>query len=134
LISCPQASWLAKVAGMTKVRQALGQWGEDIAARHLVEQGMVILDRNWRTPFGEIDIIARDVNALIFCEVKTRRGNAFGDPSEAVVGDKERRLRTLAGQWLSLSGLRVRQVRFDVVKVVINGRGGPDIDHVRGAF
>ncbi|HCT76154.1 MAG TPA: hypothetical protein DGT23_06085 [Micromonosporaceae bacterium] len=55
---------------MTKTRQTLGQWGEEIAAKYLVAQGMVILDRNWRTSAGEIDIIARDVNAVIFCEQK----------------------------------------------------------------
>ncbi|HCT76163.1 MAG TPA: hypothetical protein DGG94_06695 [Micromonosporaceae bacterium] len=55
---------------MTKVGQTLGRWGEDIAAKYLVEQGMVILDRNWRTASGEIDIIARDANAVIFCEQK----------------------------------------------------------------
>ncbi|WP_117210038.1 YraN family protein [Allorhizocola rhizosphaerae] len=119
---------------MTKVSSALGRWGETLAAQHLVANGMVLLDRNWRSATGEIDIIARDGDTLVFCEVKTRRGNAFGDPAEAVVGPKEQRLRALAGQWLARSGLRAREVRFDVVKIVINGRSGPDIDHVRGAF
>ncbi|HCT76144.1 MAG TPA: YraN family protein [Micromonosporaceae bacterium] len=119
---------------MTKVGQALGQWGEDIAAKYLVEQGMVILDRNWRTPSGEIDIIARDVNAVIFCEVKTRRGTAFGDGRESVVGAKSRRLRMLATQWLALSGIRPRTVRFDVVCVLVGGGVAPEVSHVRDAF
>ncbi len=119
---------------MTKVRQTLGQWGESLAAQYLVSNGMVVLDRNWRTASGEIDIIARDGNALVFCEVKTRRGSAFGDAAEKVVGHKERRLRTLAEQWLARSGMRVREIRFDVVKVLVHGRDKPHIDHVRGAF
>ncbi|HCT76170.1 MAG TPA: hypothetical protein DGT23_06170 [Micromonosporaceae bacterium] len=55
---------------MTKVRQALGEWGERVAAAHLVAAGMVLLDRNWRTAAGEIDIIARDGDAVVFCEQK----------------------------------------------------------------
>lgn len=119
---------------MTKVRQALGRWGETVAAAHLVANGMVLLDRNWSTPSGEIDIIARDGDALVFCEVKTRRGNAFGDAGEAVVGQKSKRLRALASLWLARSGIRAREVRFDLVKVLVEGPDGPTVDHIRGAF
>lgn len=119
---------------MTKVSQALGHWGERVAAAHLVANGMVLLDRNWRTASGEIDIIARDGDALVFCEVKTRRGSAFGDPAEAVAGPKSRRLRVLATQWLEASGIRASQVRFDLVKIMVTSAGGPVVTHVRGAF
>jgi putative endonuclease len=117
---------------MTKVRQALGQWGEELAAKYLVEHGMVILDRNWRTSAGEIDIVARDVDALVFVEVKTRRGSVFGDPAESVTTYKTRRLRTLAAQWLAITRVRPSQVRFDMVKVMVNRTDGPSVTHVRG--
>jgi putative endonuclease len=122
------------VIRVTKVRQALGDWGERIAAKHLIEQGMVILDRNWRTSAGEIDIIARDVNAVIFIEVKTRRGTSFGEGSEGVTEAKTRRLRQLAVQWLATSGIRARSVRFDVVSVMLGGSRPPVINHIRDAF
>jgi putative endonuclease len=117
---------------MTKVTQLLGEWGEKVAAEHLVSQGMVVLDRNWRTGSGEIDIIARDGDAVVFCEVKTRRGSVFGDPAEAVTPTKSRRLRTLAAQWLAISQVRPSQVRFDVVKVMVTRADGPVVTHVRG--
>jgi putative endonuclease len=119
---------------MTKVTQRLGEWGEKVAAEHLVAEGMVVLDRNWRTASGEIDIIARDGDAVVFCEVKTRRSLAFGDPSEAVAGLKSKRLRVLAMQWLALAKIRPCEVRFDVVKVIVSRSSGPLINHERGAF
>lgn len=119
---------------MTKVSQALGRWGEKVAADHLVANGMVLLDRNWQGRSGEVDIIARDGDTLVFCEVKTRRGMAFGDPAETIVGVKSRRLRGLAGEWLAMSAIRPPEVRFDVVKVIVTGTGGPTVSHVRGAF
>ena len=117
---------------MTKVTQKLGEWGEKVAADHLVSQGMVVLDRNWRTASGEIDIIARDGDAVVFCEVKTRRGSVYGDPAEAVTTYKTRRLRTLAAQWLAITRVRPSQVRFDMVKVMVTSSEGPVVTHVRG--
>jgi len=118
--------------GHVRAKDALGRYGEQVAERHLVEQGMVVLDRNWRTASGEIDIIARDGDAVVFCEVKTRRSNVFGDPAEAVTVYKTRRLRTLAAQWLAITRVRPSQVRFDMVKVMINSADGPVVTHVRG--
>lgn len=119
---------------MTASRIALGKWGENLAAAHLVAEGLVLLDRNWRTASGEIDIIAKDGDSLIFCEVKTRRGKAFGEGTEAVVGRKSIRLRALAAQWLALSGIRPRSVRFDVVSVLVSPGQPPVVSHVRNAF
>lgn len=118
---------------MTKVRRALGDWGERLAAAHLAEAGMVLLDRNWRTSTGEIDIVARDGDAVVFCEVKTRRGSTFGEGSESVTELKTRRLRHLATQWLATSGIHARAVRFDVVSVQVGG-AKPVISHIRDAF
>ncbi|GAA1411399.1 YraN family protein [Catellatospora coxensis] len=114
--------------------QALGAWGERLAAAHLLAAGMVLLDRNWRGAAGEIDIVARDGDAVVFCEVKTRRGATYGTPAEAVAHTKIRRLRQLAAQWLAVSGVRPGEVRFDVVSVHAPHGGDPVVEHIRGAF
>lgn len=119
---------------MTKATQAVGAYGERLAVRHLVDAGMVVLDRNWRCRYGEIDIIARDGDVLVFCEVKTRRGEGFGQPVDAVVGAKARRLRRLAASWLATAGVRAEEVRFDVLSVLPQPRGAARVEHLRGAF
>ncbi|QSB13512.1 YraN family protein [Natronosporangium hydrolyticum] len=119
---------------MTKARQAVGAYGERLAAQHLVAAGLVVLDRNWRSGTGEIDIIARDGDVLVLCEVKTRRGPEFGTPAEAVGRRKVARMRRLAGEWLALAGVRPREVRFDVVEVVSPPRGAAQVRHLKGAF
>jgi putative endonuclease len=119
---------------MTKTRQAVGAHGERLAARQLVAAGLVVLDRNWRSVTGEIDIVARDGDVLVMCEVKTRRGPAFGSPAEAVGPAKVARLRRLAAEWLAESGLHPREVRFDVVEVYFPRGRTPRLRHVRGAF
>jgi putative endonuclease len=122
------------VDAVTQVTQAVGAYGERLAVRHLREAGLVLLDRNWRSRHGEIDIVARDGDVLVFCEVKTRRGPGFGSPAEAVDGRKVARLRRLAAEWLAQSRVRPREVRFDVVCVLTPHRGSPTVEHVRGAF
>ena len=119
---------------MTQAKDAVGAYGERVAMAHLVEQGMVVLDRNWRSRTGEIDIVLRDGTDLVFCEVKTRRGGRFGTPAEAVDAGKVRRLRRLAAEWLAQSGLRVPTVRFDVVSVHPQPAGAARVEHLRGAF
>ena len=81
-------------------RGALGRYGEDVAAGLLQSMGMTILSRNWRCPAGELDIVARDGDALVVCEVKTRRGVSHGSPADAVGPRKMQRLRALALHWL----------------------------------
>jgi putative endonuclease len=119
---------------MTQAKDAVGAYGERVAVAHLVAQGMVLLDRNWRSRSGEIDIVLRDGSAVVFCEVKTRRGARFGVPAEAVVARKVRRLRRLAAEWLAASGVRPTEVRFDVVSVLPQPSGAARVEHVRGAF
>ncbi|HYN93697.1 MAG TPA: YraN family protein [Pilimelia sp.] len=119
---------------MTKATQAVGAHGEGLAARHLTEAGMVILDRNWRGPQGEIDIVARDGPAVVFIEVKTRRGAGYGTPADAIGAAKVRRLRRLAAQWLATTGVRAADVRFDVVSVRADPGGTARVEHLRGAF
>ncbi len=114
------------------VRNAVGAWGEELAAKHLVEQEMVILDRNWRCELGELDLVARDGDSLVVCEVKTRRGEAFGPPSEAVTWRKAARLRRLALRWLDEHPVSPLEVRIDVVGIVVAPGSAPRIEHLRG--
>lgn len=86
-------------------RGALGRYGEDLAARRLAAAGMTVLERNWRCGrTGEIDIVARDGDVLVVCEVKTRRGGAFQHPMAAVTPQKARRLLALAARWIQAHG------------------------------
>lgn len=113
-------------------RKALGDYGEQVAAEHLAGAGMQILERNYRCPLGEIDIVARDGDTLVVCEVKTRRGRSYGSPLEAVTVRKARRLRRLAGYWLEAHQASPPSVRIDVVSVVVPRRGRPVVDRVAG--
>ena len=115
-------------------RAAVGAYGERCAVRHLTAAGLRVVARNWRCPHGEIDIVAWDGEVLVFCEVKTRRSTAFGSPAAAVVGAKARRLRRLAAHWLTTNPVGPRDVRFDVVEVLVSPRGAARIEHLAGAF
>lgn len=109
-----------------------GRWGEDLAARHLSNSGMEVLDRNWRCRHGEIDIVARDGLDIVICEVKTRSTDRFGTPLAAVTPIKVRRLRTLASTWLSTHEVRARRVRLDVIGILLRGEDSAVIEHVKG--
>ena len=111
---------------------ALGAYGERVAARHLVEEGLELLDRNWRCDAGEIDLVLRDGDVLVFCEVKTRTGTAYGHPLEAVDEVKTRRLVHLASRWIDAHGVVPADVRYDVVAVLKSPRGAAEVEHVRG--
>jgi putative endonuclease len=120
---------------MTRVRQAVGAYGERMAERHLTGQGLVVLARNWRCQAGEIDLILREgTDVVVFCEVKTRRGGRFGTPAEAIGAAKVRRLRRLAAQWLAETPEHPREIRFDVVAVLPQPRGATQVEHVRAAI
>lgn len=113
-------------------KDAIGRYGERVAARYLVEQGMVVLDRNWRCPSGEIDIVARDGDTLVVCEVKTRSGVGFGLPVEGVTPVKAARMRRLAALWLQEHPVHPCAVRLDVVGVLRSPRGAASVEHLRG--
>ncbi|MEU1042824.1 YraN family protein [Streptomyces sp. NPDC005551] len=115
-------------------RSALGRYGEDLAARRLAETGMTVLARNWRAGrTGEIDIVARDGDALVVCEVKTRRAGDFEHPMAAVTPVKAQRLRSLAERWVQEhGGAPPGGVRIDLVGVLLPRRGAPVVEHVRG--
>ena len=119
---------------MANARRAVGSAGEDAVARWYVECGYTLLDRNWRVRDGEIDVIARRRDTIVFCEVKTRRSTAFGAPAEAVTARKQQRLRNLARQWLLASDVAAADLRFDVAAVMPDGRGGWEVDVFEAAF
>lgn len=115
-----------------RAKDALGRFGEDLAADYLARQGMSVLDRNWRCATGELDIVARDGATLVICEVKTRRTTHYGSPVEAVGPRKVRRLRELAMRWLDAQGLHVPHVRIDVIGIVQPPSGAAQVRHLRG--
>ncbi|MEU5977321.1 YraN family protein [Streptomyces sp. NPDC047315] len=113
---------------------ALGKYGEGLAARLLAESGMQVLARNWRYGrAGEIDIVARDGDTVVVCEVKTRRAGPFEHPMEAMTPARLDRLRRLAEGWLERHGeAPPGGVRIDLVGVVVPQRGAPVLEHARG--
>ncbi|WP_314688280.1 YraN family protein [uncultured Bifidobacterium sp.] len=115
----------------------LGRLGEEHAASWLCDRGWRIVDRNWGTRFGELDIIALDAEKrLVFIEVKTRRSMLQGVPAEAVTPAKRLHLRRAAAQWLTASPrgrIRHHEVRFDVIAIDASGQA-PVITHIEGAF
>lgn len=115
----------------TTTRAQIGSRGEDLAAEYLSGDGFTILDRNWRCRYGELDIIAAEGEVLVFVEVKTRTGRAFGTPAEAVTQTKLRRLRRLAGIWLAAQGGSWPAVRIDVIEIRLSGPV-PEITHIHG--
>jgi putative endonuclease len=112
----------------------LGSRGETIAAVYLTDAGLSVLDRNWRCRDGELDIVAREGTAIVFCEVKTRRATGFGHPVEAVTPVKQRRLRLLAQRWLAAHDEHAPDLRFDVVGVLMRPGRPAVVTHLRAAF
>jgi putative endonuclease len=110
----------------------LGAYGERLAARRLVEDGMVVVERNWRCDLGEIDLVLRDGDVLVVCEVKTRTSSAYGHPLEAVGPVKCARLRRLAARWVETHQVHPHGIRIDLVGVLLGERGPAEIEHLRG--
>ena len=117
----------------------VGDAGEGAVAGWYEKQGYAIVDRNWRVRSGELDVIARRGATLVFCEVKTRRGNRFGSPAEAVTYAKQQRIRKLAIEWLRAQASqgatsRADVLRFDVASVRPSGDGNWHVDVIEAAF
>ena len=120
----------------TLTRAELGALGEALAVDHLTRMGLRIVSRNWRCRYGELDVIACDEAAgtVVFVEVKTRTGDGYGGLPEAVTPQKVRRLRRLAGLWLTSQDQRWGAVRIDVIGVRIGRRNSsrtPEITHLQ---
>ncbi len=118
---------------MLNRHQRLGRQAEDLAARHLKKLGYTIVERNFKTALGEIDLVARHENDLVFVEVKARSSDRFGSPAEAVTFAKQRKLSMLALEYLRRNGLEDVSARFDVVTVDA-GRRPPRVEVIANAF
>ena len=118
---------------MADERKALGAAGEKVAERFLRRQRYTIVDRNYRTPAGEIDLVALDGQTVVFVEVKTRTGTAHGSPFDAVDGRKQRQIIRAARHFLAAKRLLDRPARFDVVGVWWEG-DAPRCELIRNAF
>ena len=115
-------------------RRALGARGESLAGEWYTQRGYTILDRNWRTRSGELDLVLELGRVIVFCEVKTRTSDAFGAGVEAVTRDKQQRIRRLAAQWLEQHDQPHRGLRFDVVSILAPRDAPPTIDVYEAAF
>lgn len=114
--------------------KTIGQWGEERAAQMLAEKGFEILERNFHSRWGEIDIIAEDGEYLIFAEVKTRCSARFGTPAEAVTLSKQKKITQTAEVWL-MEHPTEKQPRFDVIEVYASGMCCAEhIVHLTNAF
>ena len=124
-------------------RRRLGARGEDLAARHLEARGFHVVARNFRTRYGELDVVARDDRFLLFCEIKPRvvrtsdAAAALG-PFAAIGQRKRRQVRAMAREWLSagaLDGSRPPEMRFDAIGISFDARGRlVSLEHLEGAF
>lgn len=112
--------------------EALGARGEQVAVEYLVRHGCVVLARNWRCRLGEIDVVVREGGAIVVCEVKTRSGDGYGTPLDAVTPAKAARLRRLAREWLRGWDRPCTQLRIDAIGVRCLPAGGFVVERVRG--
>lgn len=119
---------------MSKERITLGKQGEDLAAAYLKMHSHKIIQRNYRQKSGEIDIISRDQDTLVFVEVKTRKNLRFGHPFEAVTLKKQAQISRVALDYLTRNRLTEQAVRFDVISVIITEDGKPEIEHLANCF
>lgn len=122
----------------TALGDHFGRTGERLAADHLIRLGYDIVERNYRTRWGELDIVARIGTTLAFCEVKTRRqGGGAGAPLEAVGPRKQARVRRMAASWLTERTGRpyAEVIRFDAIGIIVDGAGRlVSLEHIEGAF
>ena len=119
---------------MSEARITLGKQGEDLAVNHLLGKGFTIIVRNYRQKTGEIDIIARDREWLVFVEVKTRKSTRFGQPFEAVTRKKQAQISRVALDYMNRNKLLDQPARFDVISILINKNGKAAIEHLRNCF
>ena len=109
-----------------------GKRGEIIAKNYLIKKGYKIVETNYKNKLGEIDIIAKDKDCLVFVEVKTRTSRAFGDPLEAINFKKQQKIRAVATAYLKQHHILDCNCRFDAIAVM--GEGDSEINHIQEAF
>ena len=117
----------------TNGKLLLGKEGERVAERYLQKKGYMLVERNYRCPAGELDLIVLDRRVVVFVEVKTRTGLGFGSPLEAVEFRKQRKMIQVAQFFLAEKRLQQRDARFDVIGVSWLGRE-PVVEHIENAF
>jgi len=115
-------------------KRELGKRGENIAVKFLREKGYKIIERNYRCPMGEVDIVAKDKKALVFVEIKTRTSTNFGLPEEAISYRKRQHLSKIASFYLLYYKIKEINCRFDVVSILINKNKIKDIHLIKNAF
>ncbi len=114
--------------------QNIGKIGEDLAADFLIKKGYQILERNYRFSHGEIDIVAKQNETLIFVEVKTRNNLEYGEPEYAITKNKQRQIRKMANLYLYDKNIEEMDCRIDVVAILLKGKGKHVINHIENAF
>lgn len=120
---------------MSNQRQNLGRRGEDEAASYLKKQGYILLQRNYRCPLGEIDVIAKDSKTLVFIEVRTRSSDRFGTPQESINRKKMLKIHKVAQYYLKAVQKEEEPVRFDVLALLLDVENQlMQLEHIKGAF
>jgi putative endonuclease len=132
-MSVPFQAFMAEAKSVASHKQTIGKKGETIAVRYLEKQGYKIIEQNYRSNVGEIDIIAREKKTLVFVEVKTRRSTSYGSPKWAVTPNKQRAISKAALYYLKMTGQTHADARFDVVSILAQGED-TRIELVRNAF
>lgn len=112
----------------------LGQMGEKIALKYLRQKKFEVVIKGFRLYRGEIDLIARDRETLVFVEVKTRSEGALGLPEESVDSRKQRQIRKIAEGYLALNNIEDMECRFDVISIVFDEKGSFSLSHYKDAF
>jgi len=113
--------------------KSTGNWGEQLATKTLEQQGFDIVEMNYRFGRGEIDIIARDGDVLVFCEVKTRKNDEYGEPEYAITPRKQQQIKRIAEGYLYEHEIKEQECRFDVVAIRMHG-ATPEIRYWKNAF
>lgn len=117
-----------------KAKKELGAFGEKAAAEYLIKNKYKIMDKNYKTRLGEIDIIAKDKNDIVFIEVKTRTNTKYGLPCEAVDFRKQHVICNVASLYILNKNLKRYNFRFDVVEVIVSNDKVSSINHIKNAF
>ena len=127
---------LPKTDPLPSDNRSTGNLGEEIATNFLIARGYRILERNFRSKGGEVDIIARDPGdkSLVFIEVKARRGLTYGVPQLAVTPFKQRQISKATLTWLSKNRLHDTNARFDVIAILLHTDAAHNIEHIKNAF
>ena len=113
--------------------QLFGKESESTAVKHLKKQGYKIIEQNYRTKLGEIDIIAKEKDTLVFVEVKSRKSASYGNPKYAVTPKKMRKISMVALYFLKMTNQSTSKARFDVVSIS-HGKKNPEIEIIKNAF